>query len=488
MDPCDLQRYQEKLVCDGVRLPDPCGVPDGDWKADLSQLPKVTFPDIYVYLINSKGLYTSENLKAYKSLASWDLFKSGHVGQLEVHSPSTSLRFVRTKVRASQKVSTSYDTWVLCHADGSVKSAHCMCKAGLGEVCSHIAALLFKAQTAVMLGLTEKSCTSKACEWNCQFKKKVEPSTMTSISKEAGLKTRSMRAECLLSDESMQQELMKLTAINDCALASSLPDENRPRNQGVELPFPLHKAMLMLKKQVEPGQALSPGYSRQFLAKLPGMYTDQAIKNLEGATVSQSQSGVWKSHRHGRLTASVFGEVIHHMRGGRKSRTLVDKVVCPPKPLRTEAVLWGNKHEEAAQIAALEALQPLHKGLKVRKAGLFVCKEAPYLAASPDGILSCDCCGQTLLEVKCPFSMRNSAPDEAGFLDENHVLRDDHVYMYQVQGQMMVTGMMSVYFCVFVPGHIPHILHIKRDESQISLMRRELERYYVNEVMPALIC
>ena len=54
MDPCDFQRYQEKLVCEGVRLPDPCGVPDGDWKADLSQLPKVTFPDIYAYLINSK--------------------------------------------------------------------------------------------------------------------------------------------------------------------------------------------------------------------------------------------------------------------------------------------------------------------------------------------------------------------------------------------------------------------------------------------------
>ena len=488
MEPLDLQRYQEKLVCEGIHLPDPRCVPDDDWKDDLSQLPKITFPDIYVYLINSKGKYTSENLKAYKSLSSWDLFKSGHVGKLEVHKPSTSLRFMRTKVRASQKVSASYETWVLCHADGSVKSAHCMCKAGLGEVCSHIAASLFKAQTAVMLGLTEKSCTSKACEWNCQFQKKVEPSTMTSISKKAGLKTRPMRAECHLSNECMQQELTKLTAIHDCTLASSLPDEARPGSQGKELPFPLHKTMMMLKKQVEPGQALSPEYSRQFLAKLPGMYTDQVLKNLEEATVSQSQSAVWKSHRHGRLTASVFGEVVHHMRGGKKSRTLVNKVICPPKPLRTEAVLWGNAHEEAARMAAEEALQPLHMGLKVRKVGLFVCNEAPYLAASPDGILSCHCCGDSLLEVKCPFSVRNGEPTEAAFLDENRMLRDDHVYMYQVQGQMMVTGMKCAYFCVFVPGHVPHILRIQRDEDQIRLMRKELELYYVREVMPALIC
>ena len=46
MEPPDLRRYQEKRVCEGVHLPDPRCVPDGDWKYDLSQLPKVTFPDI----------------------------------------------------------------------------------------------------------------------------------------------------------------------------------------------------------------------------------------------------------------------------------------------------------------------------------------------------------------------------------------------------------------------------------------------------------
>ena len=39
MDHLDLKRYQEKLVCGGVRLPDPRGIPEGDWKTDLSHLP-----------------------------------------------------------------------------------------------------------------------------------------------------------------------------------------------------------------------------------------------------------------------------------------------------------------------------------------------------------------------------------------------------------------------------------------------------------------
>ena len=38
METLDLRRYQEKLVCEceGVHLPDPRCVPDGDWKDDLS--------------------------------------------------------------------------------------------------------------------------------------------------------------------------------------------------------------------------------------------------------------------------------------------------------------------------------------------------------------------------------------------------------------------------------------------------------------------
>ena len=36
MEPLDLRRYQEKLVCEGVHFPDPRCVSHGDWKDDLS--------------------------------------------------------------------------------------------------------------------------------------------------------------------------------------------------------------------------------------------------------------------------------------------------------------------------------------------------------------------------------------------------------------------------------------------------------------------
>ena len=52
MEPLDLRRYREKLMCEGVHLPDPRCVPDGDWKDDLSQIPKVTFPNIHLCLFD----------------------------------------------------------------------------------------------------------------------------------------------------------------------------------------------------------------------------------------------------------------------------------------------------------------------------------------------------------------------------------------------------------------------------------------------------
>ena len=48
----------------------------------------------------------------------------------------------------------------------------------LGEVCSHVAALLFKIEAFVRLGFTNLACTSKPCIWNQALSKKVTFSTI----------------------------------------------------------------------------------------------------------------------------------------------------------------------------------------------------------------------------------------------------------------------------------------------------------------------
>ena len=66
----------------------------------------------------------------------------------------------------------------------------------------------------------------------------------------------------------------------------------------------------------------------------------------------------------------------------------------------------------------------------------------PFLAATPDGVVSCSCCGEGLLEIKCPFKYRNSQPasieDESTKVGSEVTLDKKHDYYYQVQGQMAI--------------------------------------------------
>lgn len=69
------------------------------------------------------------------------------------------------KVNHSQAVNlTPTQPWVMVHDDGTILAAHCTCKAGLGEACSHAAALMYAVLAMVNLkdGL---SSTEIPCAW-----------------------------------------------------------------------------------------------------------------------------------------------------------------------------------------------------------------------------------------------------------------------------------------------------------------------------------
>ena len=64
---------------------------------------------------------------------------------------------------------------------GWVLTANCSCMAGLGSACSHVAALLFKIESACHLKLTEGILpTSVLCEWK-KSKKSVQPAPIKLI-------------------------------------------------------------------------------------------------------------------------------------------------------------------------------------------------------------------------------------------------------------------------------------------------------------------
>ena len=49
----------------------------------------------------------------------------------------------------------------------------------------------------------------------------------------------------------------------------------------------------------------------------------------------------------------------------------------------------------------------VHENFKICDSGLVLDPDIPHLGASPDGLVSCDCCGEGCLEIKCPLCKKD---------------------------------------------------------------------------------
>ena len=123
-------------------------------------MPEVKYPDIYNYLFNTPSPYTDEDLKAYKNLDGYKYLLAGWVSDLSVYNVSSGNFIMKAKVRHSQTVlAQPTQPWVTAEPKGTILAEHCTCMAGLGEFCSHVAALLFTLEAHTKYK-QKMSCTS----------------------------------------------------------------------------------------------------------------------------------------------------------------------------------------------------------------------------------------------------------------------------------------------------------------------------------------
>ena len=174
LDTLDLKRYQSKLTItiDGldILLPDPFNLCDG-WSADPKKLPPTTYHAIYHYLVKTPGPFTGEAMEAYKSLDAYNYFISGHVSEVQQHDidGNSAVVFVKGLVDPGQrKRDKPYAVWICMNKlYGYIVCAHCTCMAGLGEACSHIAAVLFAVDAVTHASINdEEASTSVKCIWS----------------------------------------------------------------------------------------------------------------------------------------------------------------------------------------------------------------------------------------------------------------------------------------------------------------------------------
>ena len=155
--------------------------------------------------------------------------------------------------------------------------------------------------------------------------------------------------------------------------------------------------------------------------------TSEQAARLERVTREQAKSGLWYSHRAGRITASKIRQAAH----------------SPPGSPSMSLILM------------------------------------PHYGASPDGVTMCQCCGKGLVELKCPYSARDytvleSALDYLEYAADSIRLKKEHSYFYQVQTQIFLCQAQFAHFAVWTPKGI----HIERIEPCVEFFHGVFEEVW----------
>ena len=64
------------------------------------------------------------------------------------------------------------------------------------------------------------------------------------------------------------------------------------------------------------------------------------------------------------------------------------------------AIKWSLKHEATALSAYLKKFEETHRAVEVVRPGLLTHRKYSYTRASPDAIISCNCQGFNMIEIK----------------------------------------------------------------------------------------
>ncbi len=142
--------------------------------------------------------------------------------------------------------------------------------------------------------------------------------------------------------------------------------------------------------------------------------TSGEISHIEELTRGQVDSDVWIAERRKRLTASVVGGIIK-VRNNTKKAGKVEHLLYR-KFKGNAATCYGQVLEDRAKEEYKIYQQQQHPGLAILDCGLFISKDTPWLAATPDGLVTDP--SETehslgLVEIKNPYSARNLTLAEA---------------------------------------------------------------------------
>ena len=330
---------------------------------------------------------------------------------------------------------------------------------------------------------------------NIEFKRPKRPKLASSVSKNVQKEGRLATGNAVIQPEAEAKFLSNLKDVFPSAVVfSSILQKPTPcvQSQPVvqKLPFLLTSLHKVPYNKMTP-EELNAECQVIFQTKL--VVSKDEASYLEQVTRLQSQSILWHQHRTGRVTASKIFAVARTSIEN-PSRSLIKEMMETKVHAHTEvlSLKWGIENEQNVREQYFGQIKDDHTELSCTLSGLCVNPKYPHLGATPDGIVKCDCCGNGLIEIKCPYKHKESHPhsvvDNKFCLE--HVdglvrLKKTHEYYYQIQGQLAICEMV---YCDFVCW-TPHGIHIERilPDTLFETVKPALDTFFVRVLLPLLM-
>ena len=347
----------------------------------------------------------------------------------------------------------------------------------LGETCTHVAAVLFYLEAIYRLKGNE-TCTQHKCEWimpkfqkNMEYlpiksidftsakgkKKKLDEAIDNNIS--ALLVQEPSESPCKVSNLSSDEDLKALyeslsQSDTKPAILSLIPEHSSRYVPKTSLPEYPQSLLLLYDPNF---QKLSYHELLEKCESVNIVVTPKMASSVEKASRAQYKSNIWFKYRSGRITASRMKSVCH-THAASPSQSLI-KQICYPQSFvfHSRQTNWGCTHEASARNLYESKMRQAHTNVNVQDSGLIINPQLPFLGATPDGNVSCTCCGNGIVEIKCPYchkgdSIEVASEDKKFCLkkrsDGQISLDHAHAYYYQIQTQLFVGNVDYCDLCV----------------------------------------
>ena len=210
--------------------------------------------------------------------------------------------------------------------------------------------------------------------------------------------------------------------------------------------------------------------------------TDEERQSIERRTLGQDKNPLWFEEQTKRLSSYMFGRICKAMVSDKTDRHKLAKSLVKVTKIKAASLDHGKKYEDIAISADMSATDQ-----DVKKCGIEVSSDKPFLACSPDGVIN----NSSFLEVKCPVSATDKPITTVNvpYLKQGssgYYLEQTHDYYYQVQGQLYCTGRKKCDFLVYTITDMKFFL-IERNNQFINKMVETLQRFFQDYYKPALL-